>query len=540
MRQKRRTVSLLVSVTALLLFTHVPLASAVEGAAIGISPAYPSADNERSSSIFIHTIKPGEKAKDGVRVFNYTKKVRTVEIRAVDSVAAVDGSFSCRQDSEKRQGVGEWTTLTTQKITLQPESNEVVDFTISLPKDISPGEHGGCITAQDSGSFASKTGSGGGIQLGFRSAIRIAVRVPGDIVKQLSIQRIDISRTKEGDYHISPIAKNEGNVSLDVTTRAQLVDIFGRETPIQTAKYPIMPSASMGWAFLFDGPYWGGMYKARTSISYNADPNDGIGVNQGELKKTRLESEYFFAIPAIPAALAELAVPAFIMYLIIALVLRRRNKKQIRTKWQQYTVQPGDSVVSLGAGYKTKWKRIAKINNLKAPYLLTEGQQLLLPAKPKQADDWLLDKTPSHTQLTEAVEPPVTPTRPDRAPSPEASPVVARSPEVAKPAQTPPVTAVQSTWVAALKEDRSDSAAFDEFGDPIPDWREGADDEEIEKIEHIDGANFAAQYRTAWDEEIEAPVVKRAPKKQSPAKTAKTKAKSTQSKTKKRATKKAA
>ena len=502
MRQKRVTVSLLVSVTTLLLFTHAPLAFAVEGASIGISPAYPVADNERSTSIFIHTISPGESAKDGVRVFNYTKKVRTVEIRAVDSVAAVDGSFSCRQDSEKRQQVGAWTTLKTQQITLQPESSEVVDFTISLPKGISPGEHGGCVTAQDKDSFAGSGGSG--IQLGFRSAIRIAVTVPGDIVKSLSIARIDISRTKEGNYTVSPIAKNKGNVSLDVTTRAQLVDILGRETPIQTAKYPIMAGSSMGWGFTFDGPYWGGVYKARTSISYNANPNDGIGVNQGNLKKTRLDSDYFVAIPALPAALVELAVPAFIIYLIIALVLRRRNKKKIRTKWQQYTVRSGDSVVSLGTEYKTKWKQIAKINSLKPPYLLTEGQQILLPVT-KQSDDWLLDKTPNHTQLTEAVEAPVVNTRPERVSSLEVASVANHQPEITKPVQSSSGAPARGAWIAAIQSDQSDSAAFDEFGEPIPDWRDGADSEEIEKIEHIDGAMFAAQYKNVWAEDEEKP-----------------------------------
>ena len=502
MRQKRVTVSLLVSVTTLLLFTHAPLAFAVEGASIGISPAYPVAGNERSTSIFIHTISPGESAKDGVRVFNYTKKVRTVEIRAVDSVAAVDGSFSCRQDSEKRQQVGAWTTLKNQQITLQPESSEVVDFTISLPKGISPGEHGGCITAQDKDSFAGSGGSG--IQLGFRSAIRIAVTVPGDIVKSLSIARIDISRTKEGNYTVSPIAKNKGNVSLDVTTRAQIVSVFGRETPIQTAKYPIMAGSSMGWGFTFDGPYWGGFYKARTSISYNANPNDGIGVNQGNLKKTRLESAYFYVIPAVPAAIVQIAVPAFLLYLLIALMRRRRRKTRIRKKWQQYTVKNGDSVISLGTEYKTKWKQIAKINNLKAPYSLVVGQEILLPVRPSQTDDWLLEKTPNHTQLTEAVMPPKVGKQPDEAVAVSGKAVQATEHRATpKPSQTNSVTPSPDTWVAAIQDDRSDSVAFDEFGEPIPDWRDGADQEEIEKIEHIDGAMFAAQYKDAWNEDEE-------------------------------------
>ena len=520
MRQKRQLVSLLVSLTVLLLFTHAPLVAAVDGAAIGISPAYPSADNERSASIFIHTVKPSESAKDGVRVFNYTKKIHTVELRAVDSVAAVDGSFSCRQDSEKRQGIGKWTTLKAQQVTLQPESSEVVDFTISLPEKISPGEHGGCITAQDKESFAGSGGSG--IKLGFRSAIRIAVTVPGDIIKSLTIQRINIARTKEGDYTVSPVAKNMGNVSLDVTTRAQLVDVFGRETPIQTAKFPIMPGSSMGWGFTFDGPYWGGVYKARTSISYNANPNDEIGVNQGSLKKARLDSKYFVAIPAIPAIIVELAIPLFILYVVITLLKRRRTKKQIRKKWQQYIVKSGDSIATLGIEHNIKWKQIAKINKLKAPYLLEAGQELLLPTK-KHTEDWLLEKTPNHTQLTEAVAVPETAKQPKTTPTAPLQPSDHEQAASKTTHGTSPVGS-HSAWATAIQEDRSDSAAFDEYGDPVPDWRDGADEEEIEKIEHIDGALFVSQY-DAWGEDNDKPTKPAVKRSSSTAKKRKTTAK---------------
>lgn len=239
----------------------------------------------------------------------------------------------------------------------------------------------------------------------------------------------------------------------------------------------------------------GGFYKAQTSISYNADTTAGIGEYVNESKKIRKDTEYFYMIPAWPAVAVEIAVPLFVIFCIVMLLHRKRRKRQVRTKWQQYTVKTGDTVVSLAAERKIKWKRIVKINNLKAPYLLQNGQQLLLPPLPKQPDNWLVEEAPIHTQLTEAVEAPV---QKPVSPVSTASPVPARAP--APRVSVPRIAPVPSAW-ASPRDDTHDSAAYDEFGEPIPDWREGADDEEIEKIEHIDGASFAAQYRNVWEEE---------------------------------------
>ncbi len=491
-----------------LLFTGTQLASA--SATIGISPAYPRKDNERTSNIYVHTIKPGESIKDGVRVYNYSKERKTIQLRTVDSIQAVDGSFSCRQDAEARKEVGVWAKFDAPKVTLEPGANKVIDFTILVPKGVSPGEHGGCVTAQDDDSFAAK--SGAGIQLGFRSAIRMAITVPGKIVKELTLQRVDVKRIDSGDYTVSPIAKNTGNVSLDLKTRAQVVDVFGRESPIQTAEYPIMRDTTTGWAFKFTRPYWGGLYKARTSISYNADPTAGLGEHVNDSKKIRKDTNYFYMLPAWPAALVEIALPLFIIFCIVLLLHRKRRKRQVRTKWQQYTVKQGDTVTSLAEERKTNWKRISKINNLKAPFLLQPGQQILLPPAPKQPEDWLVEAAQAHTQPTEAVAT-------SQAAPKASSPAVAPTPSRLPLPRVPSVKAapVASEW-ASPRDDTHDSAAYDEYGEPVPDWREGADDEEIEKIEHIDGASFAVQYRADWDEAEEKSATKKPAKRSTNAK----------------------
>lgn len=348
---------------------------------IGANPAYPKADNPRSANIFILELKPGETAKDGIRISNPTKITRTVNLGAVDTIAAVDGSFSCKQNTEKKTGVGSWIKLDKQQITLAAGQDEVVDFTVTAPLGSGPGEHGGCITFQDTKSYADTSNkSAAGIKLGFRGAVRMAVTVPGEIRKQLSIVRIDTKRNEDGSYMVSPVAKNTGNVSLDVQARAQIRSFFGQKSRVlDDAKYPIMPGASTGWPYRFERPYWGGFYKAYTSLSYNADPTAGIGEHVADQKRTSKISDYFFMIPA-PGAIA--IYSASILLPLIALFVwlhRRRKKSTIGKKWEKYVVRPGDSLTGLAAERGIKWKRLAKVNGIKPPYGLLIDQELLLP-----------------------------------------------------------------------------------------------------------------------------------------------------------------
>ncbi|MCA9327016.1 DUF916 domain-containing protein [Candidatus Saccharibacteria bacterium] len=300
-------------VVALLLSTHAQLVFAASGS-IGIVPAYPQTGNQRSKGIFIHTLNGGDTAEDGVKIFNYTDEERTVVLGAVDSIAASDGSFSCKQNTEKRVAVGTWVQLSEEKVVIPAKSNVTVGFTITVPKDAGPGEHDGCITAQDTKNFAPKSGQG--VLLGFRNAIRMAITVPGDLVKKLSYQRVDIQRTDSGNYTVSPVLKNEGNVSLDVTTRVQLRGMFGGKSEIKTANYPIIQEATTGWPFEFKRPFWGGIYRAYTSVSYNANPEDGLGVNTADQRKIRQDTGYFIMLPAPQAMTVELGIPLLLIFIL--------------------------------------------------------------------------------------------------------------------------------------------------------------------------------------------------------------------------------
>ncbi len=518
------------------LFSPAVLASSAD---VGIEPAYPTADNERTQSIFIMRLKPEEQGKNGIRLINSGKDAHTVEIYPTDSSSSVDGSFSCRQHAEAVKDVGTWVKLDKTKLTLQAGEQTVVDFTVNVPKGAGPGEHDGCIAVQDIENLPAKSGSG--VLLGFRSAIRLAVTVPGKIVKKLDIVKIDIKHVENRGISVSAIAKNSGNVSLDVTARAQLVSVLGQETKIKSdAKYPIMQGATTGWPYVFDGPYWGGIYKARTSLSYNADPNAGLGQNESNQQRIRKDSGWFVAYPHPLAAAAELLVFVAIIWLLATPLRRRLQRRRVIKRWQKYVVAEGETLATIAKARNVKWKKIAKHNRIKAPYLIEAGRTIMVPkpGKAKKASrrpkavgselDWLS----SEESLA-----PVVPSAPSPAPVPV--PVQATIPAAERHVSPPEPPQPQSDWYPP----QNDAPSHDSSRSPIPpssavrpvapnplfpepedtdfpDWREGASEDELRQLGVIADSASISQIQDSWsidEEDTKKPPKKSSTKRRSPA-----------------------
>jgi hypothetical protein len=361
-----------------------PVASAVEYGGIGGRPAHPRADNPRSQSIFIFQLKPGQTASDGVQIINNTSEQKTIAVYPVDSVLSSDGAFSCAQAAEAKQGVGKWISLAESSVTLEPNSNQVVPFTITAPTSASVGEHDGCIAIQDNSSdkTVAKTN---GVNLSFRSAIRVAATIPGKIVKSLSLQKVETSRLDNGNFQVTPTAKNDGNVSLDTKFTTTLQSVFGGSTGQSQGTYPTLPHSSASWNFELKRPFWGGWYRANVAATYNSDTSASLGQKTANDSKTiQRTSAVFFVAPAPLAAVVEVLILLAIILVVWWLLRRRRHVVHVSRHWEMYKVKGKESLAAVASKHDTTWKQLARVNKLKPPYELTAGQEIKVPPKAKE------------------------------------------------------------------------------------------------------------------------------------------------------------
>jgi hypothetical protein len=380
--KKLLCISLVLLVSVLML--AVPSTQAVEYGGIGGRPANPRPDNPRTKSIFIYTLKAGQTADDGIRIYNNTSETHTINVYAVDAALASGGAFTCAQKAEKPTDVGAWITLDSNNVTLEPNTNTVIPFHVAAPAKVDVGEHNGCIAIQDASSTAPVDGQSG-VVLGFRSALRVAVTVPGKIVKKLSLDSVNIKQQDKGKLLITPTVTNTGNVSLDTSLTTHISPLIGTSQAIvNRGTYPVLPDSTASWNFENDRPFWGGWYRAAVTATYNNNPNATLGTRDTSPEHISRTSSVIFVAPKPLALLAELAILAIIAGAIFWLVRQSRGRHHVRHYWRIYEVKDGDTLSHIASRVGVSWKSIARANKLKAPYNLHAGQRLKVPPKKEQ------------------------------------------------------------------------------------------------------------------------------------------------------------
>lgn len=267
---KKLAACIIVSTTLLFsLFSIDPFINNDTVSALGGRPARPDSNNPRSQSIFVHTISPGETSSDAAIVSNTTDQSQIVDVYAVDAIATNTGSLSCEQRVEEKDSVGAWVKLSLDEVNLGPNSSQEIEFTITVPESVEPGEHNGCLVFQQREEDGEVLGN---VKIRTRQAVRIAVTVPGNLTKELSIDSFNVETTDSAQTFILK-TKNQGNVSVDIETKVMLEDLLGSIVFENNGSYPVLPNRDLELRFENDQlPIWGGWYKARATVEYDPRP----------------------------------------------------------------------------------------------------------------------------------------------------------------------------------------------------------------------------------------------------------------------------
>lgn len=373
----RATTALLIAITIIVL---APLsASAVEYGDIGGRPASIDTHNDRTKSIFIFNLEAGKTAQNGVEVANNGPARKDIAIYAVDAQHASGGNLACAQKVEVRQEVGSWINLEKTTVTLDPHAKEVIPFHLSIPHGVEPGEHNGCIIIQDT-SQTPQANSNSGVNLSFRSAIRVAVTVQGDVKKDLAIESVKI-KDVDDKLLIHTVLRNSGNVSLDTDVSGSIKSLIGTTVHSSDSAFVVLAENTQESNIEAERFFWGGWYILDVTATYNSDPHSGLGeVGTRSSTSTR---QIIFIWPQ-PLALGIELIGLLVLlsggYYIFTIVRARRHWKNNTTP---YTVQDGDTLQSIADKHGLPWRLIANINHIRKPYSLPTDHTLQIPQNPK-------------------------------------------------------------------------------------------------------------------------------------------------------------
>jgi len=367
-----------------LLFTFTVSAQEEIGSGgIGGRPGIPREDNPRSESIFIHILEPGQSVEDGINIINNDAETRTIAVYATDSVISSGGAFACEQKVESDDDVGSWVSLSKSTVTLKSAGSELVPFSILVPENTDVGEHNGCIVVQE---IQPESNPESGIGLSFRTAIRLAVLVPGEIDKKLEIVSLSSSVQEEKVVATTEV-ENSGNVSIDSDISTTLDYFFGRQYSESGGQFPVLRGQTGEWNFEHSRPFWGGWYRVGVSATYDPNPDNFLGEEGTELTELGFPSFWIFIWPQPLALAIEGFITLLIGFIIYLIIKRLRIKRAVATKWKSYTVKSGADIKSIAKKCGISWRSLARANKLKAPYILEAGQKLKVPIPPKKKDD---------------------------------------------------------------------------------------------------------------------------------------------------------
>ncbi|MBU1323206.1 LysM peptidoglycan-binding domain-containing protein [Patescibacteria group bacterium] len=367
-------ISIFVILVGITVFANSALA--VEYGGMGGRPAYPRSDNPRTESIFVHTLEPGAVQEEGVLLVNNTEEQKTLQVYAVDSMVSSGGAFACRQMTEPKKDVGVWIELEKSEVTLDSGTSEIVPFTITVPQNAGVGEHNGCIVIQEK---KEKVEGQTGMTLSFRTGLRVAITIPGEIIRELEIVGFNIEPQKDGGFLLHPQVKNLGNVSIDADVQVVTRYFFGLTLIEHGGQFPVLRGEVSDWNFELKKPFWGGWYRSSFALEYGEDLETEIGKETGQ--KIRLEgpSVWFFSAPKPVALAIEIIVLLLLGFSGFLFWLSKKRKRWIKENWVDYEVKSGEDINSLAKRFDVSWKLLAKVNKLKPPYALKPGEKIKVP-----------------------------------------------------------------------------------------------------------------------------------------------------------------
>jgi dihydroorotate dehydrogenase (fumarate) len=204
-----------------------PTAQADDTVGISIAPVDAKGTNTSGRSRFSYTVDPGQTVTDHVKVNNPGTATEEVTVFAADAYNDDKGEFALKPTTDTSTDAASWTAFEGKpqlKITLAHGESKVVTFTVTVPKNASPGDHA-------AGVLASAT-TAGQVAVERRIADRMYVRVSGKLQPSLTIS--SFSSTYHGG--INPLAgtisvaatiTNNGNVALEGVTTLTATTWFG-------------------------------------------------------------------------------------------------------------------------------------------------------------------------------------------------------------------------------------------------------------------------------------------------------------------------
>ncbi|WP_051275019.1 DUF916 domain-containing protein [Cellulomonas sp. URHD0024] len=225
----RKTAALLTAVLVVAAAVGLTAGAAVADDATvawSVSPATADGKLDARSRVELQ-LDPGAGVHDQVLVANASTVEQTFRVYGADAFNTADGGYDLQPGATTPQDVGAWITFAAPTVTIPPLASAVVGFDVAVPAGASPGDHAGGIVVSQAAP------STGGVVVDSRVALRLAVRVTGELAPALEVRSVTASYSgtvkpfAPGRATVRYTLVNTGNVKVVGKPRLRVSGPFG-------------------------------------------------------------------------------------------------------------------------------------------------------------------------------------------------------------------------------------------------------------------------------------------------------------------------
>ena len=222
-----KTLPRLLAVVAAVLVT-VPIAPSGAGAEPALTWAVQPADRDGPDGRrwIARTLDPGQVVTEHLAVRNFSDGAVVFSLKAADGYLTDKGRFTMLPSTRESRDGGTWIDVR-ETVTVGARQTAVVPFTITVPRDATPGDHPAGIAATVT------SAAGGTVAIESRVGFRVMLRASGTVTAALAADGLTARYQRSwnpfsaGTLHVGYTATNSGNVAATGSGRVTVAGPFG-------------------------------------------------------------------------------------------------------------------------------------------------------------------------------------------------------------------------------------------------------------------------------------------------------------------------
>lgn len=303
--------------------------------------------NPGPNGYFYYVLNPGQSASGKIYILNQSQEGQTYEIYPTNATTSPVTGVAYGQEHPYPIGVASWISINPTEVTLLPNKGAYVSFTVTVPKNLSPGDYVGSVASQAlNSSYTTTTQSGKNqIQLVVSSRVVIAVviHIPGIQIHKIFLGKPYVY-VQNGNRQVLVLPMDDtGNVLMKPYLSAEVIPKGSSKASLFISRQldTFVPRTSIDYPWYINPPQYlpNGCYVVKEAIYFNSILLDKrttglcLGAKQTSLRSlNKPESGLSLGVKLLIGALSGLILILLALLILLLIFIKRRDKEDKEIK----------------------------------------------------------------------------------------------------------------------------------------------------------------------------------------------------------------